>query len=356
VPESNRTEKPTPRRRQKAREKGQVARSRDLIGASAAMAGLLVLAAEMPAFAGKWRRLFGRTLAEAQTLEIGSTTSLLHWDGYLVLQGAGLVLLLSWMTSMVAAFAQGGLVFAPAALQPNFSRLSPAARMQQLFSLPAVGRMLKSLLPVAAIVYLAVALLMRDWNPMLGLSHLNARGLAVFGMDHMFEISWKAALVLLLWSGVDYLLERQKIEGDLRMSRQELIDEYKEVEGNPAVKGRIRRLQRQMRKRRMLEEVKKASVVITNPTEFAVALGYGPLLAAPRVVAKGRNLVARQIKEIARWQGIPVVENPPLAHALYRAVEVGQAIPPKLYAVVAGILAAIFRAQEKAAQAGGGRN
>jgi flagellar biosynthetic protein FlhB len=321
------------------------------------MAGLLVLATQMPSFVGKWRMLLGRTLAEASGLEMGSTTSLLNWDGALVLQSAGLVLLLSWMTAVLVAFAQGGLVFAPAALQPNFSRLSPAARIEQLFSLPALGRMLKSLLPVAAVIYLTVMLLMRDWAAMLGLLHRNVRGLAGFGLDRMFEVAWKAALVLLLWSGVDYFLERQKIEGDLRMSRQELTDEYKEVEGNPANKGRIRRLQRQMRKRRMLEEVKKASVVITNPTEYAIALEYGPLLPAPRVVAKGRNLVAKQIKEIARWQGIPLIENPPLAHALYRAVEVGQTIPPKLYAVVAGILAAIFRAQERAAQsaAGGGR-
>ena len=357
MPESNKTEKPTPRRRLKAREKGQVARSRDLISSSAAMAGLLVLAAQLPAFAGRWRILLGRTLAGAPTLAIGSANSLLNWDGYLMLQSAGLALLLMWMTALLAAFAQGGLVFSPTALQPNFSRLSPVARVEQLFSLPALGRLLKSLLPVAVIVYLTVTLLMRDWGAALGLVHRNARGLAGFTLARMFEVAWKAALVLLIWSGVDYLLERQKVESDLRMSRQELMDEYKEVEGHPAIKGRIRRLQRQMRKRRMLEEVKKASVVITNPTEFAVALEYGPLLLAPRVVAKGRNLVARQIKEIARWQGIPLVENLPLAHALYRAVDVGQAIPPKLYAVVAGILAAIFRAQERATQsaAGGGR-
>jgi len=307
-----------------------------------------VVAAQAPAFAGKWRMLLGRTLAEATTSEMGSSTSLLNWDGYLVLQSAGLVLLLSWMTALLAAFVQGGLVFSPAALQPNFTRLSPAARVEQLFSLPAVGRLLKSLLPVAAVIYLTVMLLAHDWGAMLGLPQRNARGLAGFGLGRMFEVAWKAALVLLIWSGGDYLLERQKIEGDLRMSRQELSDEYKEMEGHPAIKGRIRRLQRQMRKRRMLEEVKRASVVITNPTEFAVALEYGPLLPAPTVVAKGRNLVARQIKEIARWQSIPVIENPPLAHALYRAVEVGQAIPQKLYAVVAGILAAIFRAQESA--------
>ena len=131
------------------------------------------------------------------------------------------------------------------------------------------------------------------------------------------------------------------------MSRQDLADEFKETEGNPAVKARIRRLQRQLRRRRMLEEVKRATVVITNPTEFAVALEYGPTMAAPVVLAKGRNLMAQQIKEVARWSGIPLVENPPLAHALYRAVEVGQSIPPKLYAVVAGILAAIYRARRR---------
>ncbi len=122
------------------------------------------------------------------------------------------------------------------------------------------------------------------------------------------------------------------------MSRQDLRDEFKETEGNPAVKMRIRRLQRQARRRRMLKDVERAAVVITNPTEFAIALEFNMQMEAPIVVAKGRNLLAAQIREVALWHGIPLVENPPLAHALYRAVEVGQAIPPKLYAVVAEIL------------------
>jgi flagellar biosynthesis protein FlhB len=354
--DSNKTEKPTPRRRQKAREKGQIARSRELISSLSAIAAVLVLAAQAPVFAAQWRTLLRRTLDAASLSPTLASVPLLNWEGMAVLQGAGLALVLCWMTAAVAAVAQGGLVFAPAALQPNLSRLSPSARLQQLFSLPAVGRMLKSLLPVAAMVYLASALLARDWRPMLSLVRHNVGGLTVFGMERVFAIAWQAALVLVIWSVVDYFLEKQKLEGDLRMSRQELLDEYKETEGHPTVKGRIRRLQRQMRRRRMLDEVKRAAVVITNPTEFAIALEYSPQLAAPTVLAKGRNLVARQIKEIARWHGIPLVENPPLAHALYRTVEVGQAIPPKLYTVVAGILAAIYRAQERAARAAmGGR-
>ena len=167
----------------------------------------------------------------------------------------------------------------------------------------------------------------------------------------MFELAWKAALVLLVWSAADYFLERWRHENELKMSRQDLREEFKETEGNPAVKKRIRRLQRQARRRRMLKDVERAAVVITNPTEFAIALEFRMEMEAPVVVAKGRNLLAAQIREIALWHGIPLVENPPLAHALYRAVEVGQAIPPKLYAVVAEILAAIWRAQARAAQA-----
>jgi flagellar biosynthetic protein FlhB len=132
------------------------------------------------------------------------------------------------------------------------------------------------------------------------------------------------------------------------MSKQNQKDEFKEMEGHPAIKQRIRRLQRQTRRRRMLKDVERAAVVITNPTEFAVALEYRMEMDAPIVVAKGRNLLAAQIQEIARRAGIPMIENPPLAHALYRAVEVGQAIPAKLYTVVAEILAAIWRAQTRA--------
>jgi flagellar biosynthetic protein FlhB len=130
------------------------------------------------------------------------------------------------------------------------------------------------------------------------------------------------------------------------MTREEVREDFKETEGHPAIRARIRRLQREMRRRRMLRDVARATVVVTNPNEFAVALEYKPeSMGAPVVVAKGRNLLAQRIKREARWHGIPLVENPPLAQALYRAAEVGQAIPAKLYAAVAEILAFIYRTQ-----------
>ena len=346
--DQNKTEKATPRRRQKAREQGQIARSRDLVAGLGTMTAVMLLAWQLPAFASDWRGLLRHELDSAA---IRPDQLLPAWRSDLgIFRGVALAASLSWLIATLGGVGQGGLVFAPTALAPSLNRLNPASRMEQLFSLNAVSRLLKSLLPTAAIVYLAISLLVRDWLRLPALLHGNGTGLLAFTTSHMFEVAWKASLVLLIWSAADYFLERWRHENELKMSRQDLRDEYKETEGNPAVKMRIRRMQRQARRRRMLHDVERAAVVITNPTEFAIALEFRIDMEAPVVVAKGRNLLAAQIREVALWHGIPLVENPPLAHALYRAVEVGQAIPPKLYAVVAEILAAIWRAQARAAQ------
>jgi flagellar biosynthetic protein FlhB len=346
--DQNKTEKATPRRRRKAREQGQVARSRDLVAGLGTMAAVMLLAWQLPAFAGQWRVLF-RHYVENTATHVEQMVP--AWRNDLaIFRGVVLAAGLSWLVATIGGLAQGGLVFAPSALTPNLNRLNPASRMEQLFSLSALSRMLKSLLPAAMIVYLAVAVLARDWTQFPRLLHSSGAGLMSFAGSQMFEVAWKAALILLAWSAADYALERLHHEKQLKMSRQDLRDEFKETEGNPAIKMRIRRLQRQVRRQRMLKNVERAAVVITNPTQFAVALEYRMEMAAPVVVAKGRNLLAAQIKDVARWHGVPVVENPPLAHALYRAVEVGQAIPPKLYTVMAEILAAIWRAQARASQ------
>jgi flagellar biosynthetic protein FlhB len=349
----NKTERATPRRRQRAREKGQVARSRELMASTAGFVATLVLAFELPQFPHAWR-LFLRSLldqAANRSLRMESAPPFLAYSGVFLATAAALSF--GWMTAVGSAVAQGGLVFAPQSLMPLGSRLNPAARLRQLFSVSALRGLAKSLIPAAAIAYFASSCLARDWSALMTLPGRNTQTILAQAMLRLFEVAWKSALVLLLWAVLDYLFERRHFENELRMSRQEVLDEFKETEGNPAIKARIRRLQRQARRRRMLEDTKRASVVITNPSEYAIALEYGPHLMAPVVVAKGRNLLANEIKEIARWQGIPLIENPPLAHVLYRTVEVGQSIPPKLYAVIAEVLAAIYRAQTRALVEGG---
>jgi len=357
--EANQTEQATPRRRQKAREKGQVARSRDLIGAASSMAAIFVLFFMLSSFPLAWRRFFRDCLEGAVSGNVSLETPVPVFTHSGLFLATLVALATGWTVALASALAQGGLVFAPSSLLPAGSRLSPAAKLGQIFPITALRGLLKSLLPAAAVIYLAVGCLRRDWSALMVLSVRSSRGVLGFAAERVFEMAWKSALILLVWSVFDYLFERRHLSSELKMSRQELVDEYKETEGNPVIKGRIRRLQRQVRRRRMLDDTKRATVVITNPTEYAIALEYRPDMPAPVVVAKGRNLLAAQIKEIARWQNIPMVENKPLAHTLYRTVEVGQSIPAQLYAVIAEILAAVYRAEARALAAakptGGGR-
>jgi len=350
--DDNKTERPTPRRRQRAREKGQVARSRDLSGACAALAATMVLAHQMAHFPQAWHGFLRDCLdgAVSGTLRMDGLPPFLAHSGMFMTIATALGL--GWLVAVSTSLAQGGAVLAPSALMPTASRISPRAKLGQIFSASALRGLLKSLLPAAVVTYLAVLCLRRDWLPLMTLPGRSSRGVLGFAVDRIFEVGWKASLLLLAWAVIDYFFERQHLESGLRMSRQELMDEYKETEGNPAVKARIRRLQRQVRRRKMLEDTKRPAVVITNPTEFAIALEYGPEMSAPVVVAKGRNLFAAEIKQLARWHGIPMVENPPLAHILYRSIEVGQSVPPKLYTVIAEVLAAIYRAQARALAAG----
>jgi flagellar biosynthetic protein FlhB len=158
-----------------------------------------------------------------------------------------------------------------------------------------------------------------------------------------------ASWLLFGWAAIDYLIEWQSRESRLKMSREDLRDEYKETEGNPQIRSRIKGLQRQMRRKRVKNDVSKAAVVLTNPTHYAVALGFDfATMDAPKVLAKGRNLLAEEIKAEARWAGVPIIENPPLARSLYRSVEVGQPIPADLYAAVAAILAYLYRQRVEA--------
>ncbi len=179
-------------------------------------------------------------------------------------------------------------------------------------------------------------------------SSLGLRILASIIGAVIFTLAWKAGLILLAWSGVDYVRTWKKMESDMKMTKQEVRQESKETDGNPMIKSRIRQLQRSMRRKQTLKAAAIATVIITNPTHFAVALRYETDMAAPVVVAKGRDLLAEKIKQLARDNGIMLVENRPLAQALYKSVEVGDSIPAKLYQAVAEILVIVFRAQAEA--------
>jgi flagellar biosynthetic protein FlhB len=229
----------------------------------------------------------------------------------------------------------------------KFERLSPANRLKQLFSPAGLSTLTKSLLPFGAIIWVGWDCVHSHWGEILASSYAEPRAFVGIVGNMLLEVLWKSGLVLLVWAGADYFLLWLKSEGDLKMSRQDLRDEMKSIEGNPASKARIRKMQRQARRKQMIKATETASVVITNPTHYAVALKFEMTMQAPIVVAKGLDLLAAKIKEIARDHDIPIMENRALARALYKSVEIGDAIPAALYHAVAEILVLVFKAQQE---------
>jgi flagellar biosynthesis protein FlhB len=344
----NKSEKATVRRKQKAREKGQVARSRDLVSALTLLAVTITLAYESRIWIGSWRDFMVRLLETGSRSDMGLGTAVFSWTAITVAQCIGPVLALGFAMSVLSASMQGGFVFAPDAFTPKFDRLNPVANLGHIFSISGFSRLLRSLIPGSAIVVISYTLIERELPSLVLLAQLGSHRLLARIGTLWFELSWKCGLVLLAWSGADYGFQRWNHERSLRMTKQEVKEEAKDTDGNPATRGRRRNLRRAMLRRIIAKDIARATAVVTNPTHYAVAIEYRPeSMAAPVVVAKGRNLLAARIRQLARWHEIPIIENPPLAQALFKMAEVGQTIPPQLYAAVAEILAFLYRAQRR---------
>jgi flagellar biosynthetic protein FlhB len=343
--ESDKTQKATPHRRKRAREQGQLARSRE-VGSVLAMVGVAItLTALGTDMASHWASFYQGLLAAACDSDVGMNGPVLFWSCVEVLRWIVPALLVAMSLSVGITLAQGGLNFAPVALTPKVERLSPGNKLRQIFSFTMVSNVGKSLLPFLAIVFLAVGMMEEHWSELARASGEDLRTLLQLICGLLRSIGWKVTLVLLAWAAVDYVLTWRQAEDRLRMSHDEVKREHKENEGNPFTKLRIRKRQRSMRQRKPLEAAATATLVVTNPTHFAVALRYELSMRAPEVVAKGRDLLAQRIKKIAQDNDVPLMENKALARAVYTTVEVGQVIPAELYQAVAEILVIVFRAQ-----------
>lgn len=340
-----RTEQATAHRREKARKEGDVLHSRELSAAAGTLAGVIVLGLVAPRMAEAWRRelivFLDLGLPRCwETTQVEPTLDQMRRAAGAVLAPAGLVLTAVAVTALCLGVAQtGGVTASFGSIGLRLDRVSPLSNLKNLFSLRAGARLAKSLIPAALLAVFAVQRIARQFR----LAPFSTVRLEQLGAD-VYGLLRSAAWLLFAWAAIDYAVEWRSRESRLRMSRDDLREEFKETEGNPQIRNRIRGLQRQLRRRKVKADVSKAAVVLTNPTHYAVALGFDFIsMEAPKVLAKGRNLLAEEIKAEARWAGVPVVENPPLARSLYRSVEVGQAIPVDLYAAVAAILAYLYR-------------
>ena len=343
--DSSKTEQATPKRQEKAREQGQIARSRELPSVLTMVGAVATLSVISQGSLSHWTTFYRMILDTAASRDLDANAPVFFWSALEVFRWIVPVLLAAMVISLSAGLAQGGLNFAPAAMELKFTRFNPVSKLGQIFSITGLSNLAKSLLPFGVIAWIAESIIASHWGMMVRASSLQLRGLSSLIGAMVFELAWKACLVLLAWSGVDYFVTWRKMQGDLKMTKQEIREEHKQSDGNPVIKGRIRRLQRRMRKKQALAAAATATVVITNPTHYAVALRYTPDMATPIVVSKGMNLIAQEIKALAYDSGIMVLENKPLAQALYKTVEVGEAIPSTLYQAVADILVVVFRAQ-----------
>ena len=342
-----RTEQATPRKRRREREEGRVAKSNDLDAATIILVGLyvlLVLGAWMgsglvDAIRAAIRFMSDGTLFQSDWVTTLGIDSLKR---FLVLWGP--IALAAGVTAFAVVVSQVGLELTTKPLSPRFDRLNPVSGMKKILSLRSIAEMVKGLFKASLFGIVLYSALKNETAGFIeAIRYPIDAGIGVI-FDRVWSLCARFAFLLLVIALFDYVYQRWEFERSIRMSKQEIKEEYKQMEGDPMLKSKIRQKQREMARKRMMASVPKADVVITNPTTLAIALQYDKeVMEAPEVVAKGKGHIARRIREIAEEYGVPVVENVPLARALYRELEIGDSIPESLYKAVAEVLAFVYR-------------
>ncbi len=339
-----RTEQATPRRREKARQKGEVPRSRELTGIVGSWMIFLYIVFSgtlLISFIEHLKEAFVRVKTPhfAQGAIIAFAKEEIKWFLINFLPIGGLLLFMVLLTH----FIQTGFLFTGAPLVPDLSKISPLKGIRRIFSLNAIFETIKGIMKLTALGIIIYLILKKDVNILPLLIDMDIRAIASLSFDKVYELVLASLIMLTFFAGIDFAYQRWQYERNLRMTKQEVKEEFKETEGSPMVRARLRSLQREMARKRMMQEVPKADVVITNPLHLAVCLKYDSKnMRAPQVVAKGANLLAERIKEIARASGVPIYENKPLARALYRIPLNGE-IPEMLYRAIAEILAQVYK-------------
>ncbi len=346
---SSRTEPPTQRRREQARQKGQVARSADLNGVLLLIGAVLFLRYYLPKLFYDIERLFFLSW-NSFPFELDKGVVYLYTIQLFlyIIKMLGPILLLMMGLGFVVNVMQVGVLFTGYPLIPRWERLNPVEGFKRFFSTRTLVQTLINIFKVLVVGWIVYGAFRGNLVKFLWFEDMSLGQAIYLWADLLFRVTMKILLFLLVLAVLDYGYNRWEYEKSLMMTKEEIKEELKQMEGDPQVRARIRRLQRQLARQRMMKEVETADVVITNPVHLAVALKYDPQKsAAPVVVAKGMRLVAEKIKEIAIANDVPIVENPVLARAIYKTVEVGESIPENLYKAVAEVLAYVYRLKKK---------
>jgi flagellar biosynthetic protein FlhB len=349
---SEKTEKPSAKKFKDAREKGQVARSQDVVAAVTLLAVTAVLVRTSANGIGRIQARLTQGLSHfgdktIEGINANDLTSLIVADLGTMALVVGPLLATAAGVAVIGSLMQTGWVFSAEKLTPDFTRLSPSNGLQRLKPSQSGIDLLKTLAAATVIGVIAYQVGKGILFDSPRLAWMAPAAAATEGARHLQTMLNRVGFALLVLAGADFGIQKWRHYSGLKMTKQEVRDESRSNDGNPEVKGRVRQIQREMAKRRMLGNVGNATVIITNPTHYAVAIEYRrSTMSAPVVLAKGKDLLAQRIKQIGREKGVPMVENVPLAQALYREAEVGQSIPADLFGAVAEVLAYLVRIKQ----------
>ena len=346
--DGDKTEEPTAKKRADARKKGQVGKSQELNTAFVLLMGFFMLNLLWDTIYLHIAEYTTYILSHPnQTVDTETITNLFIGIIELLAKTSFPIMIAIMLIGLSINFFQVGLQFNTEAMEPKLDKLNPINGFGRIFSKRALVEMLKSIFKIIVIgsalyVVLIDHVLSMPQFIFFGLE--NSLGQIA---DIIFGMAFKICGVILVLGVIDLSYQKWQTTQDLKMTKQEVKDEFKQSEGDPQIKGKIKQKQRQMAMARMMQEVPKADVIVTNPTHFAVALEYHKGMVAPRVLAKGQDLVAQRIKDIAREAGVAIVENKPLARALYASTEIGDSVPQELYQAVAEVLAYVYRLKHR---------
>jgi flagellar biosynthetic protein FlhB len=352
---SGKTEKATPKKREELRKKGQVMQSREVTSNLILLMIFLSFKLVGNYLYAEFKTLFNLFLTDTAAYNLADPNEIMRLATFAALQIAKMVapfLIIALVFGILGSYFQIGFLFTLEPIRPKFSHINPINGLKRIFSSRSLFELVKSITKVIIVAWVAWSSIQGEFLNLTKLMALDLGQIVLYTLGSSVDIGIKICLALLAVSAADYFFQWRKYEKDIRMTKQEVKEEYKQLEGNPEIRSRIRQKQREISMRRMLSEVPKADVVITNPTHFAVAIRYEPQKKpAPYVVAKGADYLAERIKEIARKSRVEIVENKPLAQALYQSVDIGDVIPPELYRAVAEVLAFVYNLQGKNPQA-----
>jgi flagellar biosynthetic protein FlhB len=344
------TEQPTPKRIKEARERGQVARSAELSSVAIMAASAASLLALGPMMSASGREMFTWLFTNATHFDLNAASApgFILQVSWIFMKLAGPIIVVLTVIALAISYLQVGSVFSMQALEPKFEKLNIVSGIKNLVSMKSMVTAVRDMIKLTIIVLIAYYAVKKEVPLMSGFVDMGASEIASAMVGITIKISFKILLALAVIALLDFVYQKWDYTKGLRMSIQDMKEELKQTEGNPQIKGRIRAIQRDQARKRMMQDVPKADVVITNPTHIAVALKYDTdIMDAPTVLAKGERLIAEAIKKIAYESGVPVVENKPLARALFKTVEVGMQIPGDLYKAVAEILAYVYNLNGK---------